>query len=203
MRRAYYEQATGKILKVLDQDGNTTIEQDIQNNPELNGYTPNQLGFFPVPDILSTDYLSSFRINTFTNKLELTFDALQGSLRGPQGEPGIPGPPGERGLPGEPGKDAQLPFKMWVGTGQTNSSGVATITIPTGTFTSIQGVFPVAEANVSKAEEVPRASLKTYSLTNIQVNVTKYKMLSGLLGLTPTGDFVGAGIKVNVLVIGD
>lgn len=191
MRRAYYEQATGKILKVLDQGENTTIEQDIQNNPELNGYTPNQLGFFPVPDILSTDYLSSFRINTFTNKLELTFDALQGSLRGPQGEPG------------EPGKDAQLPFKIWVGTGHTNASGVGTITIPSGTFNVIQGVFPTAEANTAKAEEVPHASLKTHSLTSVQVNVTKYKMLSGLLGLTPTGEFVGAGVKVNILVIGN
>lgn len=244
MLKVYFAKYTGKIIKVLSQNKNTTIEEDIQNTPELASYTPDQLDFIMYPDVTSTSALDWFRVNRYTRKLEPTYPILQSvDLQGEQGIPGLPGETGqigetgkdglsayqialsngfvgiekewltslkgeagkqgERGLTGEKGKDAVLPFKMWTGTAQTNASGVAAITIPPNTFNTIHAVFPSAELNVGKIDEIPNVSIKTYNLTSIQVNVTRFRTLSGLLGLTPTGDFVGAGVKVNVFVIGN
>ena len=177
MKKAYYEVATGTIIKILELARHTSMDEDMRNHPELSDYDKQELSYITMSDQSVNEELHKMRVNPYTRKVELTYNALKD----------IPAP---------------LPFKLWAGSTVTTAAGTASIAIPSGMFQKIDQVIATAEANVTKAEEVPHVAVKSHTLTGVQVNVTRYKVISGVLGLLPTGEFVGAGIKVNVLVLG-
>ena len=139
------------------------------------------------------------------------------SLTGPTGADGVQtgptGATGSQGVTGHTGPSISIYTntggnptgtvlfpKMWAGTGATNGSGIATIDISSANFNTILSVHATAQTNTSTATNCPLASIKTVTTSSCVINV-----VSGdtAVALNPTLIFVGTGVLVNLIVVGN
>lgn len=98
---------------------------------------------------------------------------------------------------------SDVALRVWNFSGTTSTAGALTVTIPAGAFTTVLGVCATAVRNTTDPTQACFALVRSYSATQVVVQVFESKTSGVLIGGVVEGlEATGSAVAVLVTVFG-